>query len=83
MSETKKITTLYMVTDSENHYDQIGDIDGGLFDEEWLMDYIKSYGHEKLIEKLAWMSHQIIAMRVKINIEMSKKFDVKAKNESH
>lgn len=36
MAETKEITRLYVVTDSETHYDNIGDIDGGLFNDEWL-----------------------------------------------
>jgi hypothetical protein len=36
MAETKKITSLYVVTDLETSYDNIGDIDGGMFDDEWL-----------------------------------------------
>ena len=34
MAETKKITSLYVVTDSETSYDNIGDIDGGGIDKE-------------------------------------------------
>ena len=66
MAETKKITTLYVVTDSENSYDNIGDIDGGLFEEEWLKSYIKSHGANKLYEKLAFMNRQIANTAVEI-----------------
>lgn len=60
MAERKEITKLYVVTDSETYYDNIGDIDGGLFDEQWLKQHIKSHGTEQLIEKLARMQTQII-----------------------
>lgn len=69
MSETKKITSLYVVTDSENHYDQIGDIDGGMFDEVWLKNYLEKYGSANLIEKLSNMNYQIIDTVRKINQE--------------
>ena len=36
MAETKLITSLYVVTDSETSYDNIGDIDGGLFPDGFL-----------------------------------------------
>ena len=60
MAERKIITRLSVVTDSETPYDNIGDIDGGLFDDKWLKDYIKYYGPNQLIIKLADMSYQII-----------------------
>lgn len=66
MAETKKITTLYVVTDSEISYDNIGDIDGGMFDDEWLKSYIKSHGANKLYEKLAFMNRQIVNTAVEI-----------------
>jgi hypothetical protein len=67
MAETKKITSLYVVTDSETSYDNIGDIDGGMFDDNWLEQYIKSHGPNGLYEKLALMNHQIVNTVVKVN----------------
>ncbi len=32
MAETKRITSIHVITDSENSYDHIGDIDGGGMD---------------------------------------------------
>lgn len=63
MAETKEITRLSVVTDSETSYDNIGDIDGGLFDFTWLMTHIKSHGAEGLIIKLAEMQTQVIKTR--------------------
>jgi hypothetical protein len=73
MAETKEITRLYVVTDSETHYDNIGDIDGGLFDDEWLEQHIKSHGTEQLIEKLASMQMQVLSMKYKTLREISDK----------
>ena len=75
MAETKEITRLYVVTDSDTHYDNIGDIDGGLFNEEWLEQHIKSHGTEQLIEKLASMQMQVLSMKRKIQREISDKND--------
>jgi uncharacterized protein YrzB (UPF0473 family) len=66
MAETKEITRLYVVTDSETSYDNIGDIDGGLFNEEWLKNYIIYHGTERLIEKLARMQMQVLSTKYKI-----------------
>ena len=63
MSETKEITRLHVVIDSETSYDNIGDIDGGLFDFTWLVTHIKSHGAEGLIIKLAEMQTQVIDTR--------------------
>lgn len=72
MAETKKITTLYVVTDSETSYDHIGDIDGGMFDDEWLENHIKSHGANGLYEKLALMSRQVVNAVIKVNSENDK-----------
>lgn len=66
MAETKEITRLHVVIDSETPYDHIGDIDGGLFDEVWLESYVKSHGIEKLIIRLSRMQHQVLSMSDKI-----------------
>lgn len=67
MAETKKITSLYVVTDSETSYDKIGDIDGGLFPDGFLEDHIKRHGANGLLEKLACMTSSVII--VKNNVE--------------
>ena len=72
MAETKKITTLYVVTDSETSYDNIGDIDGGMFDDQWLENHMKSHGANGLYEKLAFMSRQILNAVIKVNSENGK-----------
>lgn len=66
MAETKEITRLYVVTDTETSYDNIGDIDGGMFDETWLYNHIKSHGTDGLLKKLAFMSRQIIETDIKV-----------------
>jgi hypothetical protein len=71
MAETKEIIERGIVTDSETHYDNIGDIDGGLFNDEWLEQHIKSHGTEQLIEKLASMQMQVLSMKRKIQREIS------------
>jgi hypothetical protein len=81
MAETKKITTLYVVTDTENSYDSIGDIDGGLFDEEWLENHIKQYGADGLYRKLASMSRQISNMDMKVSQENDKSENIVNKND--
>jgi hypothetical protein len=69
----KEITRLVVVTDSETYYDKIGDIDGGLFDDKWLEQHIKSHGTEQLIEKLAAMQMQVLSMKLKIQREITDK----------
>ena len=71
MAERKTITTLSVITDSETSYDNIGDIDGGYFDPEWLKRYIKSHGIDKLTEQLAYMNYQIFNMLIIVNGEES------------
>ena len=66
MAETKEITRLHVVVDSETYYENIGDIDGGMFDSEWLEGYIRRHGSEKLIKKLAYMQRQVVDMEVRI-----------------
>ena len=60
MAETKEITRLHVVTDSETSYDNIGDIDGGMFDEVWLASHISRHGTEGLLEKLGGMVRQVM-----------------------
>ena len=73
MAETKEITRLYVVTDSETSYDNIGDIDGGMFDEEWLKQHIVSHGTEGLLEKLGGMIRQVLNVKYNYNREKSEK----------
>ena len=67
MPETKDITTIVVVTDSETSYDNIGDIDGGYFPNGFLEKHIKSFGSEGLIVKLASMTSAVIVAQHKIN----------------
>jgi hypothetical protein len=60
MPETKRIASLYVVTDTETSQEKIGDIDGGLFDHDWLRQHVASHGSAGLIEALAYMNHQIV-----------------------
>jgi hypothetical protein len=69
MAETKKITSLYVVTDSETSYDNIGDIDGGGIDKEWLKKHIKSYGADGLFKQIAWMNFQVFEAMKEVNQE--------------
>ena len=69
MAETKEITRLVVVTDSETSYDHIGDIDGGHFNEEWLKRHIKSHGTKGLLEQIAYMNFQVWEMMREINRE--------------
>jgi hypothetical protein len=84
MAETKQITELSVVTDSETFYDNIGDIDGGGFDEEWLKKHIKSHGADGLFRKFAWMSFQVFEAMRKVNEENESKMACDAKfNKPH
>lgn len=74
MAETKEITKLFVVTDSETYYDKIGDIDGGMFEESWLKSHIKSHGSEQLIKKLASMQAQVINTENLINKEFDEEY---------
>ena len=71
MAEHKKITAIYVVTDTEQATEQIGDIEGGLFPEGWLGKHIKSYGAEQLLECLAGMTGSVITAKYKVEREES------------
>ena len=59
MSETKKIGAIHVITDTENSYDKIGDVEGG-FDTNELYKHVERYGTEQLLETLARMISQVI-----------------------
>lgn len=69
MAETKQITSLYVVTDTETNQEKIGDIDGGGFDQLWLDSHIKRYGSAGLLEKIAWMTYQVVDAQRRCNLE--------------
>ena len=69
MAETKKITSLYVVTDSENSYEHIGDIDGGGIEKEWLKNHIKRHGADGLFKTIAWMNFQVFEAMREVNQE--------------
>lgn len=78
MAETKEITKLVVVTDSETSYEDIGDIDGGGFDKEWLKKHIKAHGAEGLFEQIAWMNFQVFEALREVNKEADTSIAVEA-----
>jgi hypothetical protein len=71
MAQTKEVTRIYVVTDSENNYEHIGDIDGGGFEDYWLRNHIKNHGHQGLLDAIAWMTFQVWGMVRQVNMEES------------
>lgn len=69
MAETKIINRLSVVTDTETGQENIGDIDGGMFDEEWLKEHVRNHGSEGLLEKLAFMTYQVVEAIRSVNSE--------------
>lgn len=82
MAETKRITSLYVVTDSETHYDKCGNIQGGLFDEGWLKEHIKTFGIDGLLQKISWMHYQIYQAYKDINEELDAGIGIQIPNEN-
>lgn len=80
MAETKEITRLCVVTDSETSYDNIGDIDGGMFDENWLKRHIISHGTEGLLKRLSGMICQVLNVERDYNREKSERDNVTVAN---
>lgn len=80
MAKTKKITSLYVVTDSENSYDNIGDIDGGSFAHNWLKDHISNHGASGLLKQIAWMNFQVVKVIREIDMEKGGADTVSTKN---
>ena len=66
MAEYKNVAIISVVTDSENFYDKIGDIEGGFTDVEWLEKHIINYGSQGLLFKLAAMTSTIIQTEYEI-----------------
>lgn len=73
MSETKLITSIYVVTDSESGSDKIGDIEGGFFSHGFLDEHIKNHGSEMLLETLANMISRVMDAKRRVFME---KFNV-------
>ena len=69
MAETKEVTRIHVVTDSDNGYEHIGDIDGGHFEKKWLRNHIRNHGHQGLLDSLAWMTFQVWDMVREVNAE--------------
>jgi len=57
-AETKKLAQVSYVTDTDVSYYEIGEVEGA-FQEEYLKEYIKRFGHEKLCSQLGYMQFQI------------------------
>jgi len=67
-TETKKLTTISFVTDTDVSYYQLGEVEGS-FEKEQLKDYIKRFGHEKICTQLAFLQFQIWDALREINSE--------------
>jgi len=57
-AETKKLTSISFVVDTDVSYYKIGEVQGS-FQEDELRDYIKRFGHEKLCIHLAFLQFQV------------------------
>ena len=67
-TETKKLTTISFVTDTDVSYYQLGEIEGS-FEKEQLKDYIKRFGHEKICTQLAFLQFQVWDTLREVNSE--------------
>jgi len=71
MAETKQLTAIHVIIDTENSLFNIGDIDGGGFDKDELKQIIKNYGSEGLFRQIAWMNFQVFEAMREVNSEDS------------
>ena len=68
MTTRKELVTISCVTDHDTGMYHMGEIDG-IFQRDELEDYIRNYGATELIEHLAYLVHQVVELRNKINGE--------------
>lgn len=76
MAETKDITKIVVVTDSENGYEHIGDIDGGGINKDWLKDHIRKHGPDGLYRVAAWINFQTFEALREVNAENDRTHNV-------
>ena len=57
--ETKKLATIEFITDFETPMYHIGEVQGA-FNENELLDYVRSYGTKDLLEHLTYLHFQIM-----------------------
>jgi hypothetical protein len=67
-TETKKLTTISFVTNTDVSYYQLGEIEGS-FEKQQLKDYIKRFGHEKICTQLAFSQSQVCSALREVNSE--------------
>lgn len=72
MAERQQITSISVITDSETSYDNVGDIDGGGIDKDWLKRHIKSHGPEGLFRVAAWINFQTYEAIREVSAEKEK-----------
>jgi hypothetical protein len=68
MSKTEQLGSIKYHTDSDTDMYQAGEVDGG-FDDRKLKEFIKHYGSDGLIKKLAYMSCTVIEVQRKVDWE--------------
>ena len=71
--ERTLLTSLFVITDSENGHFCIGDIDGGTFDMEMLEEHIKNHGADGIFRQIAWMNCQVFTAMRNINAKKNEK----------
>ena len=82
MAETKQITSVFVVTDSETRYDNIGDIQGGGFDKQWLKSHIKAFGRDGLLRTISYMNYQVHDAFRQVNAELDDEIGNQIPNEN-
>lgn len=61
MSERKTIARISVITDTDNGYDRIGEVDGSFgYPPTELKEHIRKYGHSEVLETLAHMTSQVM-----------------------
>lgn len=68
MAETKVITQVHVVLDTETGQEQIGDIEGGGFNEDWLRKHIAKHGTAQLLHTISYMAFQVIDAERWVNV---------------
>ncbi len=81
MSERKTIARISVITDTENGYDRVGEVDGSFgYPPTELKEHIRKYGHSEILETLAHMSSQVMECVRQLRMEERGPDEVAAQN---
>jgi len=78
MSEWKTLGTIEAITDTDNGYDRVGEINGSFHPPEALMAHVRRHGHAELLEALASMTAQVMACADQLRREASERDEDRA-----